>query len=570
MLAGGGLLVGVAGAAGAALGDQERVAQMWVRADLAAEGSAQLTEVIDYEFGGAAFDKHGIFRVVPDLPLDAPVTVSSDAPDDVSVTPDVAGTKIRIGDPSQTVTGRHRYTIEYPLAGVAVGTRIDWDAVGTQWEVPIDKAEIHLVAPFTLDDVQCFVGSQGSDTACDVRVVEPGHIAVTVEGIDSGEGVSLEGTTGSAVTSPPVEPQPPAPPEDPGAGLLAPAGAAAGAALLGAVPARWAVRRAGRERVAAGGAADAAWATNSPEAERRVDENELAQMVTTEFAPPEGLTPAQGGIILSETVEPQHKVAWLIQEAIDGEIDLVEEDGQALRLVRTANGAEGATDETGSRFVQRAFGGRSEIDLAGYDPSFATAWSALDMDLHQWRLNSDLWDSRAESRRLSMLMLGIVGAVVGLVAAAAGGAATAKWGAGWLPAVVLGAVIAGIGMAVAVGSWELRVRTPKGTAAWLRVESFRRFLAGSEAFHAEEAAKRGVLREYTAWAVATGEIDRWSRAVRASTVIPASAGLSYAYMAPMLIASTSFASTAPSSSGSGGGFSGGVGGGAGGGGGGSW
>jgi uncharacterized membrane protein len=104
----------------------------------------------------------------------------------------------------------------------------------------------------------------------------------------------------------------------------------------------------------------------------------------------------------------------------------------------------------------------------------------------------------------------------------------------------------------------------------LRVESFRRFLAGSEAYHAEEAAKRGLLREYTAWAVAVGEIDRWARAVSASSAIPQDAGMSYVHMAPLLAASTSSASTAPSSSSSGGGGGGSVGGGGGGGGGGSW
>jgi hypothetical protein len=57
---------------------------------------------------------------------------------------------------------------------------------------------------------------------------------------------------------------------------------------------------------------------------------------------------------------------------------------------------------------------------------------------------------------------------------------------------------------------------PGGSALWLRVESFRRFLAASEAHHADEAAKRGVLREYTAWAVALGELDGWSRSVAAS------------------------------------------------------
>jgi uncharacterized membrane protein len=103
------------------------------------------------------------------------------------------------------------------------------------------------------------------------------------------------------------------------------------------------------------------------------------------------------------------------------------------------------------------------------------------------------------------------------------------------------------------------------------VESFRRFLASSEASHAEEAARRGVLREYTAWAVAVGEIDRWERAVSSSSAIPAQAGLGYVHMAPLLLVNSQASTTAPSSSGGGGGFGGGsVGGGGGGGGGGSW
>lgn len=115
------------------------------------------------------------------------------------------------------------------------------------------------------------------------------------------------------------------------------------------------------------------------------------------------------------------------------------------------------------------------------------------------------------------------------------------------------------------------MRTPKGSGTWLRVESFRRFLAQSEGYHAEEAAKRGVLREYTAWAVAVGEIDRWERAVGAAGAIPESAGLGYVHMAPVLAASTQSSATAPSSSSSSGGGGGGsVGGGGGGGGGGSW
>ncbi len=138
--------------------------------------------------------------------------------------------------------------------------------------------------------------------------------------------------------------------------------------------------------------------------------------------------------------------------------------------------------------------------------------------------------------------------------------------------MLLGGLLGGAALAVLIRAWELRVRTAAGSGLWLRVESFRRFLAGSEAYHAEEAARRGVLREYTAWALALGEIDRWRLAVMSSPNIPYDTpGLGYVWLGSSIIASTSAAATAPSSSGGGGGFGGGsVGGGAGGGGGGSW
>ena len=567
VLAGGGLLVGAAGLAGAALGDQERIASLWVLADVGTDGPAQVTEVVDYDFGALAVDKHGLRRIVPDLDPNAPITVESDtAPDDLAVTREPGGTQLRVGDAARTVTGRHRYRIGFPLPAMLQGDEINWNAVGTEWEVPIEEAEVHLVSDTELLDVRCFVGDAGSETSCDddLQVIAPGHVAVTVEDLSKGEGVSLEARTGNPVVGPVVAPSPPTEmPAEPGTGLLPPAAAAAAAALVAAVPARWLVRRAGRERVAVGGAADAAWSSANPVGEVRVDADELAQMATTEFAPPEDLSPSHGGIVLTETVAPEHKVAWLIDAAIDGAVELVEEDGRAVRLVRK----DGSTEH--SAVLDVAFDGRDEIDLGSYDPQFAAAWSQLGTELERWRDQCGLWDAAADRRRVTALLLGIVGVVVGVVVAGVGAALANMNGSGFLVPVALGGVIAGAGLATAVTGWELRVRTPAGSAAWLRVESFRRFLAESEAFHAEEAAKRGVLREYTAWAVATGEVDRWSRAVQTSTAIPSSAGLSYVYLAPLLMASTMATATAPSSSGGvGGGGS--VGGGAGGGGGGSW
>jgi uncharacterized membrane protein len=115
-----------------------------------------------------------------------------------------------------------------------------------------------------------------------------------------------------------------------------------------------------------------------------------------------------------------------------------------------------------------------------------------------------------------------------------------------------------------------------GCELWLRVESFRRFLAGPQADHLQEAAKQGVLGQYTAWAVAIGEIDRWCSVVAASAWCDSDpAGRRYSRMAPYLPLAARSSAVEPASSGSssggGGGWSGGgSGGGAGGGGGGSW
>ena len=639
ILTGGTLAVGaVAFGAAFVAGKQEEVTRYWTSAVVADDGSAEVTEVIDYDFG--LNQKHGIFRWVPGLDSAAPITVSSpDAPDqtEVSAISDTrndgtvgTGTNIRIGDADQTISGEKRYRIGYDLPGVRVGETVDWEAVGTGWDVDMKTVEVHLVTPFELESPLCVSGPAGSRDTCDIREVEPGHVVATVEDLGAHEGVSVEGTQGAALDVVPAAPDPPADrPADDATSPLAPAGAAAGAMALAAVPATALVRRSGREHVYSGGAADAAfggpplggaapwptaptppavpppplvpgvmpaaeepagavvaevrptpepadWAAVPPPpgaAAVRVDASELEEMATIEFAPPSGLSPAHGGIILREEVRTEHKVAWLIQAAVDGVVELDDRDG--TRLTRIA-GAPAAPDQQARvrpdvhvrphprarvlRSVLRHRLGRPSAPSSrpgGPDRGCGTPGPTPD-------------GSRA-------LVLGVVAAIVGAVGALAGGllAGIGVAAAVWLVVAVAGGLLAGAGLAAAVGGWELRVRTAAGSALWLRVESFRRFLAQSEGYHADEAAKRGVLREYTAWAVAVGEIGRWTQAVSASTIAPQVAGVHYAYMAPFLLASTTSTATAPSSSGSGGlgggGFGGGsVGGGAGGGGGGSW
>ncbi|MEL7210766.1 MAG: DUF2207 domain-containing protein, partial [Actinomycetota bacterium] len=283
LIAGGGVLVGGAGLVGSIVGDEERIAGNWIAAELDSAGDAQIVEVIDYDFGGVASDKHGIFRDVPGLADTDPVEVDSPtAPDDVLLIPLVTPTadlelpdgtelpeslqvtqpetRIRIGDENENVSGRHRYTISYPLDDVAIDRRVNWNAVGLEWEVEMEEVEIHLSAPWEIVDPGCDTGTRGATGGCTAEQPEPGHLVVTIDSLPAGNAVTLTGLPGDDLDAAPTLPAPPdSAPTDEGSGLAVPATVAGGLALIAAVPTSALVRRAGREQHWHGGAADAAF-----------------------------------------------------------------------------------------------------------------------------------------------------------------------------------------------------------------------------------------------------------------------------------------------------------------------
>ena len=387
LLAAGALAGGAVTVVGGIAGDTERVTGMWVGAALDARGQASVEEVIDYDFG-LAQEKHGIFRTVPGLSPEAPVSVrSASAPAGIDARlPELVGgepgVRLRIGDPNTTITGRHRYLIDYALpAGVIMrGDQIAWDAIGTGWDVPVSQGEVHLTAPFELDGLRCDAGRTGDEGGCDLVEVEAGHVVARVGDLGRNQGVTVRATRGPAISAAPDLPAPPASaPPDPGAGLLLPGGVGAGVGAAAAATTSRLVRRRGRERVGAGGVADAAWAGDSS-SEVLLDHEELAHMATTEFAPPYGITAAMGGVILRESVQPEHKVAWLIEEAIAGSVELGEDDGEPTQLHRTGPGSAAAAP-----VLDTMFGRRTTLDLGTYDAKFATGWRQVDALLDDWQ-----------------------------------------------------------------------------------------------------------------------------------------------------------------------------------------
>ncbi|MEI8411814.1 MULTISPECIES: DUF2207 domain-containing protein [unclassified Kribbella] len=480
-----GLLVGLLAQTG------EQVARMWVGAEVRPDGSARITEVIDYDFAGK--DKHGIYRTVP---LDERGDLR-----DVSITMDGAEVPFRlngslvtemvIGDPASTVTGTHRYRIEYTLRTLGNLERLAWDAVGTEWEVPIRRVEVHVATPYALRSVHCNAGSYGSGDPCaTTQQPRPGQLDAGHGGLDKGQGLTVYGTFteasggGATLPEPPTGPAPAEPEGHLAQGWLW----ITGIAVLAALVIAELLRLAGRQRVRGG---------------RRMDLGKLARTVRPSSVPPAELGPAQGGILLTGQVRKNHLVAWLLGAALDGHLRIT---GATQPVLRRAVEEPGNADKLTERVVGTLFARNPDVSLRKYSKNFAEAWRELESGLNDWRLSDDmeLWVPGAERARRVALIAGVLAAVAGVIVLIFTADGALDSGTAWRTPTAVGAALAGGGLAAVLRSWELRARTARGSELWCQAEAYRLYLAGLEGWDGRD---EDLL---TAWAAGLGETTSWT------------------------------------------------------------
>jgi hypothetical protein len=578
----------------------ERFDAKHVTVQPAGEGGVRIREVVDQDFGDE--DRHGYERIIPDdfgEPTEV-VASSPDAPDDVSVTPLGGQTRIRIGDPDTTVTGQHRYELAYTLPDARLdGGELALDIISAGEELETRRFEI-VVAGLELENPLCNVGDYDDEGGCTLERDGDVYRAV-ISPLDAGNGITIGGTIVGRTD--PVEVAVPPIPErrdEPNRILLAAAMLPIGIASAAGVYAI--VRRIGRNEVYAGGAADAAYGptpmspeplpvgsplpaprmavgagVGAPAGTRLVADDQMDDLVTTEFVPPRGIEPWQGAVVLNERLDNETVGAWFSGLAAR-DVIILERDGDDVVL--RSGPRRGSLDERQNALVDQLFGGRESFALGSYDADFARAWNdvraAQAAEVAQrgwWRRGGPAGGAGLGFGLSGFVVIGLIWLFLG-----AGSLLTAVAGVFKGP---LGAVLFAIAVpalaAYAMYRSLLAARSASGSAIALRAESFRRFLEASEGRHVEWAWKHGLVREYSAWAVALGAASAWERAMAASSVPPAEANLGGALLVYSMAPSFHTSYTAPSSSGSGGGsfggggFSGGsVGGGGGGGSSGSW
>jgi uncharacterized membrane protein YgcG len=521
----------------------------------------RITEIVDDDFG--TVQRHGYERLIPnDFGEPEDVEASSpDAQDDLSVSWEGSHTRIRIGDPDVTYIGQHRYVLSYTLPDARISTgelALDISDENTSFET--GRIEI-IVTGFELTDPVCQLGL-GATGGCELvrdgdvyrAVIEPlaPHTALTIRG------------TITALTEPTQVAEPPVPPRrDDNSKQWA-----LGLGVLGAIAAGGAfaaARRFGRNEVAGANVADAAFADGST---RLVSDAQLDDMATTEFEAPRGLRPWQGAMLLNERVDNDSVSAWF-SDLIAQEVLTVTGDSTQ---VLSPGPKVGAASPAIQKDVASLFEVTDKLMLARYQPKLGKLWNRVYKDQIAAATQSGWWKKFPPGTRPRFPKP--LGLIVSVGIAILAICVWQQWLRAWPAAIIASLVIP----AYVVGSAYrplLPVRSAEGSALALRAESFRRFLAASEGPHVDWAWKHGLLREYSAWAVALGAADAWGRAIAGSSVPPQEAAM---HSTPLYVYSRSgdWASarskpgSASSSSSGGSSFSGGGGGGGGGGSSGNW
>ncbi|WP_201353165.1 DUF2207 domain-containing protein [Hydrogenimonas urashimensis] len=192
----------------------ESIRQYDVTIDLHEDGSLDVEEIIDYDFGTA--QRHGIFRDIPknvtgrygprSIGL-ADFRVMRDNAPEPFETLNVLGdagamVRLKIGRGDIFLTGLHRYTIDYRVAHGIL--RMDdgrdamrWNAIGTGWEVPIHNVHVMIRVPEKLAQQsvtpRTFSGPYGS-IATRAKIEKSGArlYEATIDSLRPHEGLTVE------------------------------------------------------------------------------------------------------------------------------------------------------------------------------------------------------------------------------------------------------------------------------------------------------------------------------------------------------------------------------------------
>jgi uncharacterized membrane protein YgcG len=487
------------------------------------DGSILVTEQIVYNFGSD--QRHGIIRAIPVrlrysgsydriYAVDVQSVDSPDAPAQYIVDNNGSYVSVKIGDPNQTVTGEHSYTLTYLVRGslnaFADHDELYWNAVGNQWDVPIDQATVQVSAPVDVTRAACFAGPLGSTAPCQYGGITSGVASFGQAGLGPNEGMTVvvaipKGVVASAgpVLRERWSLQ--------RAFAVTPVSAAAAGGLLAVLAVLGAMVLArGRDRRYSRSDAHVVRGTavQAEEAMPLSGHGEPAM----QSAPPADLRPGQAGTLLDGVANPRDVTGTIVDLAVRGYLridDAGEQTSRDWSLVRL--------DKTGGLLdyeqilLDGLFKGPTTVKtstlLSELGPEFTDYLKQAQDALYADVAERGWFTARPDKVRRKWVVIGCLLFFIG-VAGVIAAAATSHFGLIPVPVALAGLVLVGC------ARW-MPVRTAKGTDLTRRLLGFRRYITTAvpgqaPATEQTPAGQHDVFEDYLPYAIVFGCTKQWA------------------------------------------------------------
>lgn len=458
-----------------------------------ADASADIRETFSVTFSDS---RHGVFRTLPfvygsrDEKISIPIEVSSVLRDGheepFSISHDGGVKKIKIGNPSQTITGTHVYRIFYHASAVvnflSDADEFYWNVNGNDWEWTWKAVNVTVNPPLGTSllpaNVRCYTGEAGSDANnCTSR--------------SEGTGVTLD-TTGDALT---VVAQfskgvitKPADYDALRAGAVPFAtryknlllGANAAVALLGFVGLfLWWLRH-GRD----------------PKSKA---------VTIAQYEPPDNASPGEVGVLIDERADMKDVSASIVNLAVSGYLIIHEKKEKKFLSTETAYTFERTAKPLPEKFPahERAlldglFASGMTVELKDLRTKFLATLKDVKAKLY-----SEVTEGRGyfagnpERVRLKYLGVGMVLVIVFIMV---------------VPLIPFAWGFGAIGIMLFSFGWILPRRTPAGVEANWHARGFKLFLETAEKYRIKWQEKENIFEQYLPYAMVFGVADKWAKA----------------------------------------------------------
>jgi uncharacterized membrane protein YgcG len=496
------------------------------------DASLSITEKIDYTFTD---NSHGIYRTIGNrYPVSEPftpessntqidssydrvidiedvnVTSPSGAPTNLDISQQGQAMVIRVGDPDRTVIGAQSYVITYTVKGAMNSfenhEELNWNAIATEWAVPIKQANVTVQAP-QVQDARCFTGAFGAKGKCQSLQVRDSSVSASQQGVGNGVGVTIVvALAKGAVDVPPPTYEQRWSMQRAFRIDAASMSLAAVALVLGAVGV-WALLRRGRDRRYVGeipGLSPVAGSSATEEARPLHDSPEGP----VEWSPPDNLRPGLLGTLIDEQANVLDVTATIVDLAVRGylRIDEIPDEGlfssRDWQLVQLKGGDTTLLDYEQKLFAA-IFDGRNVVKLSELKRTFADDLAKVQSSLYDELVYRKWYRRRPDSTRTTWFLFSMLSVVL------AGGVTYLLIRYTTLGFVGVALILAGLALVVA--SRAMPARTGEGSAVLARTLGFRRYLATAEAGQIRFEEGEDIFSKYLPYAIVFGEAERWAK-----------------------------------------------------------